>query len=100
MQQTTGPREQINQASSFLDASQIYGTTRKRVEELRLFQGGLLRTQAGPGGELLPSDGSSMYCKSTAGNLRLPHIFFLKYPIHLHTFTSAACIFLMMNTNN
>ncbi|ODN04056.1 Peroxidasin [Orchesella cincta] len=67
---TLGPREQINQASSFLDASQIYGTTRKRVEELRLFQGGLLRTQAGAGGELLPSDGSSMYCKSTAGNLR------------------------------
>lgn len=68
---TLGPREQINQASSFLDGSHIYGTTRKRVEELRLFQGGLLRAQmlAPPDkGELLPSDGSSsIYCKATPG---------------------------------
>lgn len=65
---TLGPREQINQASSFLDGSHVYGTTRKRVEELRLFQGGLLRAQAGPTGELLPSDGGvSIYCKSSAG---------------------------------
>lgn len=73
---TLGPREQINQASSFLDGSHIYGTTKKRVEELRLFQGGLLRTQSlglpgNTASHLLPSDGSSsLFCKSTSSDSR------------------------------
>lgn len=67
---TLGPREQINQASSFLDASTLYGISRKKVDELRLFQDGLLRTQVGPGGELLPSNSNSRSCRSNSGNFR------------------------------
>ncbi|CAG7820997.1 unnamed protein product [Allacma fusca] len=65
---TLGPREQANQVSSFLDASHIYGNSKEKNDELRLFQGGLLRTQAGPGGELLPSD--RRYCRESAENFR------------------------------
>ena len=60
----------MNQASAFLDASNIYGTSKEKSDELRLFQGGLLRTQAGPGGELLPSDRNTKYCRSNAGGFR------------------------------
>jgi len=65
-----GPREHINQASSFLDGSNIYSNSKKQLEKLRLFQGGLLRTQAGAGGELLPSDRSATYCRANSGNFR------------------------------
>ncbi|CAH1398172.1 unnamed protein product [Nezara viridula] len=47
-----GPREQLNEATSFLDASNLYGTSQEDSDDLRLFKGGLLKLHNG----LLPSD--------------------------------------------
>ena len=72
---TLGPREQINQQTSFLDGSQIYGTSKKTLESLRLFQGGLLRAQLNHvGEELLPSESNLTYCRSNSLSLRLVHM--------------------------
>lgn len=37
-----GPREQLNQASSYLDASMIYGNTENLSDKIRTFQEGRL----------------------------------------------------------
>lgn len=36
----TGPREQLNQASSYLDGSSVYGNTHKLQNDLRSWVGG------------------------------------------------------------
>uniref|UniRef100_A0A1I7VHT5 Chorion peroxidase n=1 Tax=Loa loa TaxID=7209 RepID=A0A1I7VHT5_LOALO len=40
-----GPREQINQVTSYLDASHIYGSNMERVNKLRAYRNGFLLTQ-------------------------------------------------------
>lgn len=45
------PRQQINQITSFLDGSVIYGSDEERAAELRTFEGGKLETSEG---DLLP----------------------------------------------
>ncbi|XP_013792931.1 peroxidasin homolog, partial [Limulus polyphemus] len=52
---TLGPREQINQASSFLDGSVIYGATTEAGHSLRVFQDGLLKTHKNEEGEEIPT---------------------------------------------
>ncbi|HMF16441.1 MAG TPA: peroxidase family protein, partial [Gemmataceae bacterium] len=49
----TGPRQQINAITSYLDLSQVYGSTAYIADALRLHSGGLLKTSPG---NLLPYD--------------------------------------------
>lgn len=42
----TGVREQLNGATSFLDASAVYGSSKRESDALRLFENGHLKTQA------------------------------------------------------
>lgn len=35
-----GPRDQINQVTSFIDASAIYGSSEKEEDDLRMFRNG------------------------------------------------------------
>lgn len=49
-----GPREQLNQDTSFLDAGMIYGESDERSRFVRSFQGGRLRTSIVDGREFLP----------------------------------------------
>ena len=59
-----GPREQLNQVTSFLDASVVYGSSRDEASLLRTFSGGRLKTQTGYGGrELLPAEDVSGDCR-------------------------------------
>uniref|UniRef100_A0A0K8SGF7 Peroxidasin n=3 Tax=Lygus hesperus TaxID=30085 RepID=A0A0K8SGF7_LYGHE len=51
---TLGPREQLNEATSFLDASNLYGTSTADSETLREFVGGRLKLV----NSLLPPDNS------------------------------------------
>ena len=64
---TLGPREQINQVTSYLDGSAIYGSSAEETNDLRLFRSGLMRTQSGPTGTtkgLLPADEIIIDCRT------------------------------------
>ncbi len=58
-----GPREQMNFATSFLDASAVYGSTPKSSEDLRLLEGGRLRLDPG---RVLPQDPHNPNCRASA----------------------------------
>lgn len=67
-QQTLGPREQINQNTGFLDASQIYGENGCVAKSLRGFSGRLNSTiHPIRGKELLPQTPIHPECKSPSG---------------------------------
>ncbi|XP_022236918.1 chorion peroxidase-like, partial [Limulus polyphemus] len=51
---TLGPREQLNQVTSFIDASNIYGSTEEQGKELRRGINGLLSISETGNTELLP----------------------------------------------
>ncbi|MDH3585120.1 MAG: peroxidase family protein, partial [Phycisphaerae bacterium] len=48
---TNTPRQQVNQITAYIDASNVYGSNSTRADALRTFTGGLLKTSAG---NLLP----------------------------------------------
>nr|CAD7448788.1 unnamed protein product [Timema bartmani] len=61
---TLGPREQLNQVTSFMDASMVYGSSNEQVSQLRAFSGGQLTSQRGPSGTtLLPPDKNTFDCR-------------------------------------
>jgi hypothetical protein len=53
----SNPRQQLNQISSFIDGSNVYGSTKKRCEWLQYGHHGLLKTSAG---NMLPYNDGSM----------------------------------------
>ena len=66
---TLGPREQINQVTSFIDGSTIYGSSKEEAEELRTFFKGQLRVQTDAlNEELLPADSNDLDCRMSEGN--------------------------------
>jgi len=53
---TAVPRQQINEITAFIDASNVYGSDSSRASELRTFSGGKLKSRIVNGEELLPLD--------------------------------------------
>ncbi|XP_042893245.1 peroxidase-like isoform X1 [Penaeus japonicus] len=51
-----GPRMQINEKTSYLDGSVIYGTDKEQSDSLRTFKEGMLMYQLSQGEELLPAN--------------------------------------------
>ncbi|XP_043188450.1 peroxidase-like [Amphibalanus amphitrite] len=69
---TLGPRDQINQITSYLDASNVYGSSDEEMTQLRLFNGGMLRyTHLRYRKPLLPPGGADVHseCRMTNDNL-------------------------------
>ncbi|KAG7157757.1 Peroxidasin-like 3 [Homarus americanus] len=68
-QQTLGAREQINQNTAFLDASQIYGQELCEARELRDSHSGYLNATRHPirGKPLLPQETGNPECKADSG---------------------------------
>ena len=74
-------REQLNLATSFLDLSQVYGTTKIKSDDLRLMSNGHLRTSPGvkPHKEYLPKifEKNRNFCKRTKNrNINIFKFFF------------------------
>jgi hypothetical protein len=55
---TTNPRQQVNAVTSYLDLSQVYGSTAAIADALRTHVGGLLKTSPG---NMLPYDNSTYF---------------------------------------
>lgn len=68
------PRQQINEITAFIDASNVYGSDEVRAEALRTFSGGLLKTSDGDllpfNVDGLPNDGSPQADFFVAGDVR------------------------------
>ena len=61
-----GPREQTNQITHWIDASNVYGSSEEVSEELRQKEGGLLKVRIINGKEQLPKD-INLPCEDAEG---------------------------------
>uniref|UniRef100_A0A0N5ABK1 Chorion peroxidase n=1 Tax=Syphacia muris TaxID=451379 RepID=A0A0N5ABK1_9BILA len=62
-----GVREQGNQATSYLDGSHIYGSTKQRAEKLRTFTDGLLKTNELSGKKKVSNPNDDESCSKQNG---------------------------------
>ena len=60
----TTPRQQVNSATSFLDASMVYGTSLERANALRTMSGGRMNTSSG---DLLPFNTGLLHNANDSG---------------------------------
>ncbi|XP_076315047.1 salivary peroxidase/catechol oxidase-like [Tachypleus tridentatus] len=60
-----GQRQQLNQITSFLDGSSVYGSTDEQASQLRTYKGGMLKSSIMGGREMLPMNKDK---KSSCGN--------------------------------
>jgi hypothetical protein len=65
---TSNPHQQVNVDSSFLDLSQVYGSTQAVADALRTFSGGQLKTSPG---DLLPLNNSTYFSVSQLAALNV-----------------------------
>jgi hypothetical protein len=65
---TSNPRQQINADTSYLDLSQVYGSSQVVADALRTFQGGLLKTSPG---NLLPYDNLTYFTQAQIDALNM-----------------------------
>jgi hypothetical protein len=66
---TSNPRQQVNAITSYLDLSNVYGSTRVVANALRTFQGGLLKTS--DNGLLLPLDNTTYFTPTQIAALNM-----------------------------
>lgn len=88
----SNPRQQINQITSFIDASNIYGSSQEVADSLREFSGGLLKSSAN--GLLLPVDGNGDFLSGDVRvneqvGLMVMHTLFMREHNRLATIISA-----------
>ena len=65
---TDNPLQQVNTITSYLDLSQVYGSTQVVADALRTFQGGLLKTSPG---NMLPYDNTTYFTTAQIAALNM-----------------------------
>jgi hypothetical protein len=65
---TSNPRQQVNANTSFLDLSQVYGSSQVVADALRTFKGGLLKTSPG---DLLPYNNLTYFTQAQLNALNM-----------------------------
>ncbi|XP_013778012.1 chorion peroxidase-like [Limulus polyphemus] len=64
-----GPREQLNQITAFIDASNVYGSTEEEEKELRSFSDGQMKVLRIGNSDLLPTENDqNAECQMSQGN--------------------------------
>ncbi len=65
---TTNPAQQVNAVTSYLDLSQVYGSSQAVADALRTFEGGLLKTSPG---NMLPYDNTTYFTPAQIAALNM-----------------------------